>query len=411
MEMIIPVKPFESYAWRWLHLQPTEGLLRAPVYLGVLRALAKNEGRAYTSKSLHDDLYRVQIDTGTNVILAREPTRNLLRNSGQYWRGMGVLDGNRHEIELTPLGKSVANGEVTLNEFASKIIASAVLPNEYTYKRDMAQQWKNANLTIMPFALIIMTMEHLGKNFGIDAAYLTPNELSRIVIPLAGDKYVAGKISECVMLYRIGKLDITNWPNCTPQANDERLSREFLLFLKHFGICATRRMKLVWDEQYYFDGTFHKMYSVDVGEPTEDGEDTIDVTPSTNVNKFIELIERRKILTWAIERSGQATFRKKVLQAANYRCIFTGDCLPDALDACHIIPVEQGGKDDASNGFCMRVDLHRLFDNRHLRIKASGEVVRSSRLEQSIGYKDLPTIIKFPKAVSTQNVAWRENYM
>ena len=57
--MAIPVKPFPSYKWRWLSWLPTEGLLRAPVFLGVLRALHKHQGYPYSSTSLRDGLHRV----------------------------------------------------------------------------------------------------------------------------------------------------------------------------------------------------------------------------------------------------------------------------------------------------------------------------------------------------------------
>ena len=85
--MYAPVKPFTSYKWRWLSVQPSEGLLEAPVFLGVLRALQLHEDESYSSFSLHEELERVRHDTNTSINLARTPERNLFRNSGQYWRG------------------------------------------------------------------------------------------------------------------------------------------------------------------------------------------------------------------------------------------------------------------------------------------------------------------------------------
>ncbi len=40
----------------------------------------------------------------------------------------------------------------------------------------------------------------------------------------------------------------------------------------------------------------------------------------------------------------------------------------------HIIPVGHGGTDAVGNGLCMRVDIHRLFDNGKIRIAPDGEV-------------------------------------
>lgn len=78
--MNTPIKPFPTYKWRWLSVQPTEGLLIAPVFLGVLRALRKNQGSGYSAEVLKKDLQTVQEGTETNVTLARSPERNLLNS-------------------------------------------------------------------------------------------------------------------------------------------------------------------------------------------------------------------------------------------------------------------------------------------------------------------------------------------
>ena len=36
-------------------------------------------------------------------------------------------------------------------------------------------------------------------------------------------------------MYRAGKLDLSQWPNCVPESNDRQMAREFLLFLEHHG--------------------------------------------------------------------------------------------------------------------------------------------------------------------------------
>ena len=117
--MTIPQKPFPTYKWHWLSVQPTEGLLKAPVFLGVLRALQLFEGSPFSSLELHEALGEVKEATGTNVDIARTPERNLFRNSGQYWRGTGLLEPVSGEIQLTSLGHRWANGEITNDEFAA----------------------------------------------------------------------------------------------------------------------------------------------------------------------------------------------------------------------------------------------------------------------------------------------------
>jgi hypothetical protein len=87
-----PVKPFDTYKWRWLSVQPTEGLLKPAVFLGVLRALDKCEGLRPSNQSVYDALLLVEQETQSSVSLARDLDRNLLRNSGQYWKGTGLLN-------------------------------------------------------------------------------------------------------------------------------------------------------------------------------------------------------------------------------------------------------------------------------------------------------------------------------
>ncbi len=71
---MIPVKPFDSYKWRWLSVQPTESLLRPPIFLGVLRALEKCEGLAPSDSAVQDALALVETETQSPVRLARDRT-------------------------------------------------------------------------------------------------------------------------------------------------------------------------------------------------------------------------------------------------------------------------------------------------------------------------------------------------
>lgn len=105
---MIPKKPFSTYKWRWLSVAPTESLLEPPVLLGVLRVLSRHEGDAPSLSEIAEELRIVQQETRTAVDLVRTPERNLIRNSGQYWKGTGLLRPERGAIHLTPLGNHIA---------------------------------------------------------------------------------------------------------------------------------------------------------------------------------------------------------------------------------------------------------------------------------------------------------------
>ncbi|MBA2649216.1 MAG: hypothetical protein H0U75_06370 [Legionella sp.] len=87
-----------------MSVQPTESLLKPPVFLGVLRALESCEGCSPSDQAVYDALFKVEIETNSLVKLARNNERNLLRNSGQYWKGTGLLVPSHGKIELTSFG-------------------------------------------------------------------------------------------------------------------------------------------------------------------------------------------------------------------------------------------------------------------------------------------------------------------
>lgn len=127
--MYSPVKPFSEYKWRWAAFQPTEGLNERSVYLGVLRAMRKCEGTRPNSIDFIDALKVVQNQTHTTVNLVRSDSRNIIRNSGQYWTALNLLESTRHGIQLTQFGKAVADGKITPTEFAAIVVKTLELPN------------------------------------------------------------------------------------------------------------------------------------------------------------------------------------------------------------------------------------------------------------------------------------------
>jgi hypothetical protein len=148
-----PTKPFAGYKWRWLSFQPTESLLLAPIFLGVIRALSVHENEAFSTEALRDDLALVEHETGSPVNLARVPERNLFRNSGQYWRGTGLITGDPGVIHLTNLGRGVASGRVTQGEFAALMVQQTVLPNPATYRPEDIAEWQEAGLQLRPLSV------------------------------------------------------------------------------------------------------------------------------------------------------------------------------------------------------------------------------------------------------------------
>ena len=135
----VPKKPFADFKWKWASLQCTEGLNDPVVLLGVLFRMRKLElsGKnvKYSSETFADELRSLARDIegrGIGVDLARRTgERNLIRNSGQYWRAVGLIPRNESggTITLTPFGRLVADRKISQTEFAAITIQTFSLPN------------------------------------------------------------------------------------------------------------------------------------------------------------------------------------------------------------------------------------------------------------------------------------------
>jgi len=411
---VTPARPFDTYKWRWLSVQPSESLLQAPIFLGVLRALSHHEGEAFSSEDLHDELAIVQAATQSPVTLARDTNRNLFRNSGQYWRGTGLITSESGVIHLTNLGRRLASGRITQGEFAALMVQQTVLPNPATYSTSEIAKWQTAGLQIRPLKLILEIMDVLGRQVGLAAASLNNDELIRVVIPLAGVQASATSIASNVFAYRQGRLDVSWWPDCAPDANDKRLAREFLLFLANFGLLRLddssgmrEEQRFYLDELFDVDAATAPIYaSIFAGEAS--AEQAVEEVRHSDLPS---IIERQRTLTRVLARTGQSKFRSKIMRAYQGRCFLTGEQIAEVLEAAHIVPVTNNGADDENNGFCMRVDIHRLYDSGNLRIRPDGSLMLSDAVAGSPNYSGLPQAVTFPSFVNPANIAWRDSYL
>jgi hypothetical protein len=414
---MVPTKPFPTFKWRWLCLTPTEGLLEPEVFLGVLRVLHNHEGQKPSSSGVIADLGQVATDTGTTVDLSRTGDRNLIRNSGQYWKGTGLMRPTRGVIELTNLGRGVADGKITLSEFIAVMIEQTILPNPWTYSAAEISNWKKAGLQIRPLELILAVISETSaqSNPTTRSNYLTPEELIKVVIPLSGIKMSASKIANYVLKFRSNQAVVKGWPDCAPVSNDKRFAREFILFLSNFGILRKEGgSRSAGQERFYLDDPIDSaaissaftgldMFSSDLQRKA-----ILTVVRHSNLPS---LIDRRRVATTVLDRKGQEKFRKDIIKAYMSTCFLTGEKIPNVLEAAHIIPVTKKGDDEVCNGICLRVDVHRLFDLGGIRITPAGQVVLSDVVASSPNYQYLPKKVTIPPFVKPANLHWRISYL
>ncbi|WP_311877565.1 HNH endonuclease [Microbacterium forte] len=385
---------------------PNEGLNRPDVFLGVLRALRQNEGRARSSPELHQSLTELQTSLGAQygLDLARTGDRNLLRNAGQYWTTLGVLK-RTPLIDLTDLGREYADGLISPRQFAVHTIVSLYLPSS-SYNEPEHQAWSGAGIRFRPLLLILEIIHGLGA-FGASTGYITDFELRRIVQPLSATRPEASYIADAIRQYREGQLDISSWPRTTTQSNDSRSSREFLRFLTEYDF-------LVHDGSLG-EGQRYRLGDIDgadIGLLVSIGSNTstTDETSTESVAYVATTLERRRATRSVLERPGQRQFRFEVFDRANKTCLITGSTVVTVLEAAHIRPYSISGLDDPSNGLCLRADIHSLFDSNKVRIDPTGEIHYATELRRDVHYAQLPSRVELPAYVSPAHVKWRWDY-
>ena len=120
---IPPIIPFENFKWRWAVTTPSEGINSPEILIGVLRILYKHNGQKHATQEFQDDLLELQTQLGIRIDLAkvdRGLNKNIIENSGQYWKALGLLNNSTGGIiNLSDIGISLANGTSNLDNFIS----------------------------------------------------------------------------------------------------------------------------------------------------------------------------------------------------------------------------------------------------------------------------------------------------
>ena len=410
----VPQLPFPGFKWKWACLQCTEGINDPVVLLGVLARMRRLEklraGLTYSSEAFAEEMRALAADIegrGIGVDLAkRTGERNLIRNSGQYWKALGLIpvDGNRGEIALTEFGRQVADAQISQADFAAITIATFTLPNPAVQSAEECGMWRKAGLRLHPLSLILEIMRGLRDR---DAApLLTKDELIRVIIPLSGmPGCTVDDYARFVKAYRERDIDVSNWPNCVPSANDHRIAREFLLFLANYGYVT--RGEDVGGEYFLYNELIDDEIAL-LLEKSDDKTFQESVARMKNLQIGVE-VERKRILQSQRGRRHQQRFRRAVL-GDEPRCVISNVFMPEVLVAAHIIPFKYHGADDRTNGLCLRSDIHILYDANEMRILPDGKVELSQKARLSYGAAIPPSVV-LPEWVNRENLRWRcDNY-
>ncbi len=408
----IPEKPFPDFKWKWACLQCTEGINDPVVLLGVLFRMRKLEGKGlkYSSEEFARELVELSEDVKGSVdidLARRTGTRNIIRNSGQYWRAVGLIPpgDRRGKITLTEFGRRVADHDISQTEFSAITVQTFKLPNIHIQPHEECLRWESHSLIIFPLRIILSTVLELSRR---GQGYITTEELTKIIIPLSGCHAQIDDYVNFILWHRTGEISIANWPNCCEGANDFRIAREYLLFLSNYGYLERVDAPTRESEQYYLNTVIEAEIADILATPITDSslQIVLDQIRSTEVASEVE---RKRVQNFRISRPNQARFRHDVLTACQ-RCVITNVTMPEVLEAAHIKPYKYKGEDTVANGFAMRTDIHILFDAGHLRISETGTVELSTRARMDYG-ATIPPRIVIPEFTNRDFLRWRwENY-
>jgi putative restriction endonuclease len=117
-------------------------------------------------------------------------------------------------------------------------------------------------------------------------------------------------------------------------------------------------------------------------------------------------------------RLGQGTFRAKIIDAYERRCVVTNERTLPVLQAAHIKPYSASGPHSPDNGLLLRSDLHTLFDRGYITVTPEMHLEVSQRIkaefENGRDYYKLAGSVIRPPAVgnplpSPEYLAWHAN--
>lgn len=410
----IPAKPFQDFKWKWASLQCTERLNDPVILLGVLFRMRKlellNQNLKYSSPEFAQEMLELSNDVSDSIKVnlgGRVGERNIIRNSSQYWRAVGLIPNDRSgRIQLTEFGQKVADREISQTEFAAITIQTFRLPNPQIQSAEECGRWYAAGILLHPLKLLLEILCELAK-LNQPQGYITSEELVRIIIPLSGIKAELQDYVNFILWYRAGEISLIDWPNCVEGANDFRIAREYLLFLSNYGYLNKSDARRREEEEYHINlNIFAEIEEIIRGQPKD--ESLLKALDQIRASEVTSEVERKRIQTRAA-RPNQASFRKDVLKACE-RCVITNVMMPEILEAAHIKPFKYNGEDTIANGFAMRVDIHTLFDTGHLRISPEGDIELSNRARLDYG-ASIPPRIVIPPFTNREFLRWRwDNY-
>lgn len=320
-----------------------EGVLRDPLWNGVLKILGRHEGEDYydASSPVYAELETAYPD---ETWFSDAEDRQFFRAYSAVWTLTGVLERRTAEnpgIKLTSLGRAVIAG--TVSREAAFLRAAASLEEN------------SSNGLEYPFRILCEAFLKLGSQpvnlediyFGIECSW-RPSD---------------GDVSSSIKVAKRGAMEAT----------PRRRLRAMLKVLTDLGVIS--QLDDTWrlasselanaivsanavDEQALLAAPVESA----VKEPAPISEAEQVAIQQGVFGETIPEQTRRRIVASIVVRRGQPQFRTKLLALYGLKCAVTSYDAPESLEAAHIVAVSSNGAHSAQNGILLRADIHTLFD-------------------------------------------------
>jgi len=189
-----------------------------------------------TGTNFHNDLVALDLkdDSGQNISFI-EANRTFIRGYQAYWTATGAMTKPsfvNHKINVTPLGKALATGKISFQEFIKTVSSRFQFPNLTTQYSDY-QSWLDNNVVIKPFIEILKVLLELHKQGGLSHSFITEQEVALILVPLV-PTLTSEDIANEIISFRVGdpsfRIDYL-FTDFYTTPNSLRNIKEFLQFL------------------------------------------------------------------------------------------------------------------------------------------------------------------------------------
>ena len=310
-----------------------EGLLKADKWFATLKILSRHEGESFYNlqSPMYADLFEAMPNESW---LGKDGDRPLFRDYRKCWVEFGALRPTEETdqlVELTAKGRELID-----NEELSWFFRYGIDGYIETWQAD------SKPVLVSPFEIIA------------HAIILAPEgveEISNAKLQQDAEQLASIAISTSYPLLEFDNSTGTN----------KRRFRSYLYALENAGAieCLSGKIRIIdrkYLEDLVRDGTLAILPNAVVMSIEFDWGSTVDL-PS-NITE--DLRERKQ--AYNVVRRGQSKFRRKVLNAYDYRCCVTNTGERSVLQAAHIMSYMGRQTDFASNGLLMAVDVHELFD-------------------------------------------------